>query len=326
MVELPRPGLPGKSPKLKTPFPPAGKSPVQAPPALLAAKQRVKGLLGKLGGKGAAGSSSLLERYLETLLSDTAEGEALKQDLLTRARNAFDGQRAKAAQLTDFLRPLQSRELQLRLYSEILRPAYSRQITSRDCANRLGALLAIKAPFLDAIDSIFGPLTLTVGGGAEAGAGFGIEGAVGLAFSRGSPVGVVHAITIALGAYAEASASIQGAISGGRPEAGEGVTVDVSVSAASGISGEFLVSLTPVLHPPTLLPEKGKADKLADADNLDDVLDATTRKIFGANVYSGFVVDYKYAGYSLSLGVGAGLGGAAGLTGSTTFLLPGLPS
>ena len=68
MVELPRPGLPGKSPKLKTPFPPAGKSPVQAPPALLAAKQRVKGLLGKLGGKGAAGSSSLLERYLETLL------------------------------------------------------------------------------------------------------------------------------------------------------------------------------------------------------------------------------------------------------------------
>lgn len=318
MVDLRRPGLP---PSPKKPL--AAARPTAASSAVLqAAKQRAQAALGKLPANSPIKQTPLFSQFVEVLMSDSAEGHALRKDAISRARQELERRQKLAAPLCELLRPLQARHAQRDLMQSVVRPAYRRQLSSQECADRVAALLQIKTPLLDAIEYLFGPITLTVGGGAEAGAGLGIEGAVGLAFNRRSSVGVVHALTLAAGAYAEASASIQAAISGGVPTAGESITMDVSVSAASGVAGEFLISLTPVLHPPAL-PEKSKP-ALAGAKNADDVVAATTRKVFGAKVYSGFVVDYEYAGFSLSMGVGAGLGGAIGVTGSSTFLLPGL--
>lgn len=322
MVDLRRPGLPGElQKKLK---PPPIKAPATPALAVQAVKKRAEDLLGRVPGKNPARSNPLLSQYLELLTSETDEGAALKRDLLSRAQAEFARQRKLAAPLCEILRPLQSPQAQKDFMRDVVLPAKNRQISSQVCMDRVNAVLKRKTLILDAIEYYFGPLTFTIGGGAEAGAGFGIEGAVGLAFHRRSAVGVNHAITLAMGAYAEATACIQAAVSGGYPTAGESVTMDVSVSAASGIAGEFLISLKPVLHPPTLLPEKKTQPGLKNAKTVDDVLDATTRKVYGATVYSGIIVDYEYAGFSVSMGVGAGLGGAIGLTGSSTFLLPGL--
>jgi hypothetical protein len=324
MVDLRRPGLPSNLKKLKPPIPSPGKAPTAPAAALQAVKKRAEDLLGKVPGKNPANNNPLLKQCLELLMSETAEGAALKRDLLSRAQAEFERRRKLAAPLCEILRPFQSPQAQKDFMRDVVLPAMKRQISSKVCMDRLNVLLKTKTPILDAVEYYFGPLTFTVGGGAEAGAGFGIEGAVGLAFHRRSAVGVNHAVTVAMGAYAETTACIQAAVAGGYPTAGESVTMDVSVSAASGIAGEFLISLKPVLHAPTLLPEKKAKPGLKQAKSVDDVLDATTRRVYGATVYSGILVDYEYAGFSLSMGVGAGLGGAIGFTGSSTFLLYGV--
>jgi len=242
------------------------------------------------------------------LTSETAEGAALKRDLLSRAQGEFARQGKFAAPVCEILRPLQSPQVQKNFMRDVVLPAMKRQLSTKDCTDRLIVLLKTKTPILDAIECYFGPLRFTVGGGAEAGAGFGIEGSVGLAFHRraGGRGARDHARDGGLRRDDRLHPS-----GGGRrlSHGGRVGDVDVSVSGASGVAGEFLISLKPALHPPP--PLLGKETKAGKEANL-------------GHVYRGILVDYEYAGCSVSMGVGAGLGGAIGLTGSSTFLLNGV--
>jgi hypothetical protein len=92
--------------------------------------------------------------------------------------------------------------------------------------------------------------------------------------------------------------------------------MDISVSAASGISGEVVVSLAPTLHKPTLSKVRAK-------DGGDLQRDFTSQKILGGDAYRGVVVDYSFSGLAVSLGVGTGLGASIGFTYTTAFLLNG---
>jgi hypothetical protein len=286
------------------------KPPVPPAAAIQAARQRAQAALGKLRGASPLKSNPLFQEYIEALMSETAEGQELKDQMIARAREELDRRRGQCMSLTQALRPLQSMRSQLKFRQEVLRPAQTRRMTSQDCLSRLGEFLSAppRTPILDWLESVFGPMTFGLGGSGEGGAGAGIEGATGIAFRRGNPVAVTHSLTLALGAYAEAAASIFGSVAGGNPTSGESITMDVSLSAASGVSGEVVVSLSPTLHKPTLAPEKKDWD---------------TRKILGGKVYQGLVVDYSFAGLAVSLGAGTGLGGAIGLTGTSSILLSG---
>jgi hypothetical protein len=290
---------------IKPPVPPAA--------VLQAAKQRARAALGRIRGGHHVSSNPLLQEYLETLMSETAEGKALKEQLLSKARDEFDRRRSQCMSLAQVLRPLQSVRSQLKLRQEILRPARTRSVTGGECLSRLGEFLHTppRTPVLDWLESRFGPMTFGFGCGVEGGAGLGLEYAVGIACRRNDAVAVTHAGTYALGAYAEATGSVFGSVGGGSPKAGDSLTMDVSVSAASGVSGEVVVSLTPKLHKPTLTPEKKDWD---------------TTKIFGGKVYQGIVVNLEFAGIAVSVGTGMGLGGAIGVTGTNTILLWGNPS
>jgi hypothetical protein len=291
--------------QIKPPVPPAA--------AIQAAKQRAQDALSKFRGAPALGTSPLFQEYIEALMSETAEGEALKEQLISRAREEFERRRGICQSLIQVLRPLQSLGTQMKFRQEVLRPASARNVTSKECVSRLGAFLNSppRTPILDWLESLFGPMTFGIGGSAEGGAGAGVEGATGIAFRRIQPVAVTHALTLALGAYAEASASIYGSVAGGNPTSGDSVTMDVSVSAASGVSGEIVVSLAPTLHRPSLAPEKKDWD---------------SKKILGGKVYQGLVVDYSFAGVAVSLGAGSGLGGAIGFTGTSSIVLSGYVS
>jgi hypothetical protein len=286
------------------------KPPASPAAAIQAAKKRAQTALGRIRGGAAVRGNPLFQEYIESLMSETAEGAALKDQLVSRARQEFDRRRGQCQSLAQVLRPLQSLQTQMKFRQDVLRPARTRSVTSKECWSRVATFLqpSTRTPVLDWLESLLGPMTFGFGAGAEGGAGAGVEGAMGIAVRRVQPIAVTHALTVALGAYAEATASIYASVAGGNPASGDSVTMDVSVSAASGVSGEIVVSLTPTLHRPKLTPEEKDWD---------------TRKIFGGNVHQGLVVDYAFAGIAVSLGTGAGLGGAIGFTGTSSILLSG---
>ena len=180
-----------------------------------------------------------------------------------------------------------------------------------DANNKTLPMLGAAGSVMEWAESVFGKLSFSLGVGIEVGAVGGVEHAVAISGLRHHCVAFSKSSTIAVGAYEELTGSVQASVSGGMPENGLGLAVDVSFSAAYGVSGEVTISLAPSFHRPTLTPDKSKNWR-ADA-------------IFGGDVSRGLVVDYSFAGLGVSVGPGAPGGGASiGYTLSDTFLLPGI--
>jgi hypothetical protein len=303
MVQIPPP------PKLRItvakPKPVGGLVPPPVAAAAQAVKHRASSALDKLRGARAVGTNPLFQEYLEALCDEGPTGDELRSQLIAHGREELNRRQALIQPVSEFLKPFWTPQARMKLAQDVLRPAQMRQRSSQEILDKLSNLFdqVTTSQLMTWLESRLGPLTIGIGGGAEAGVGAGMEGGMGIAFRRHHGVAVTHSFSLALGAYAKAAASVQASVAPGNPQTGEGVTVDVSFSYASGQSLEVVLALAPTLHKPTglLRIDKGK-----------DTL------------WHGILVDYSFAGLALSVGVGTGVSGAAGVTHTTSFLLPGI--
>ena len=287
----------------------------QAP--LHAVKERVQAILGKSRDRHAAGNP-LLQEYLETLASGSAEAERLIAELKAHGEQELKRRQQFIRPLLDFLRPLSGPQARLDFQRRILRPAQQRQLTSQAVWDQVDLLFAPDSKaglrpvnrLIEKAEGHFGTLTFSLGVGVEGGAGAGVEGSVAIAGLRHHCVAFVKSSTVAVGPYADMSLCVQAAVAAGTPEAGVGLTLDVSFSAAYGVAGEVTISLVPAPHRPTIAPKKGR--------------DWDAKKAVGGDVHRGIFADYKFAGLGVSLGVGApGLGSSCGITVASSYLLGG---
>ena len=273
------------------------KPPGVAPAAALqAARERVRAVIEKIPGGRALAGDPLLQDYLETLLGGGPEADALVAAAIAQARAEAERRTGMLAPLSGLLSPFQSMQARRDFRRSVLIPARQRRLSSQTVWDAVDAFFAQKGPTFHVIrwaETQFGPMMISMGMGAEAGAGAGLEYGLAVAGLRHHCVSLAEAQTYAVGAYAELQGSFQIGVAPGKPESGLGLTLDVAGGLAYGVSGEITISMQPSLHRPS--PREP------------------------------WIVDYTFAGAALSLGVATPGGGAAvGLTFARSIVLGGI--
>lgn len=307
----PRPTLPNLPKKVV----PGGMGAIKAPSgaAIQAAKARVQKALGKLQGKSPLASSPLFQQYLQILAEGGPEAEMYVKQLTQRTKEEIERHRHLLGPLSHALRPFQSMQTRKSFMHNVLRPAQTRQLRSQGVWDGVDRYFANEGPgfnFLRWAETNLGPLTISLGVGAEVGAGGGFEAGYAIGGLRHHCVAVTKSTTVAVGAYGELDVSFQIGASQGKPRPGLGLTIDAAGGVKAGLAAEVTVSFAPSLHKPTLEPKP--------------MWDPETKSFI---IYSGIVVDYTFVGVALSLGLGSPGGGVAiGATGSNTFVLGGTAS